>query len=1183
MRLLRLPFLAVASLVFCCAALSAQSASVAPRITAVVDESSLAKLGGNVPSLARSEFDQGEVAPGTQLTHVRLVLSRSSAQQAGLDAFEAELQDSASPNYHKWLTPDQFGRLYGPADADIATLVSWLQSHGLTVESVSPGRTNIAFSGPVSAIETAFHTSIHTFIANGQTFTSNTTDPQIPAALATVVRGVAHLNTIHPRSHRVAGRPGTINPQTRRLEPISKANPNLTISDNGYSLYVVPGDAATIYDTPNSYNANFSSGTSYTGSGVKIGVGEDALILSSTVVNYRNSFLGNSTAPTIVNVDGVTYSSSNGDLDEAYLDTEIAGALAPAATIYFYVSSDLYSGIERAISDDTVNIFSLSFGNCEQQMSTSDNQQINGWWEQAAAEGIAVTVSAGDSGSAGCDNENSETVASQGLAVSGFASTPYNIAVGGTDYYPLINSYSSYVSTSEGSSATYYRTAEKYIPESTWNDSTTDYGFINSNVPESGYYEGTNLANIVAGSGGASNCSTNTSVDESNGSVKEGTCTSGYSKPSWQTGTGVPADGERDIPDVSFLAGNGYYGATWLVCTDDTGKNSSGVTITLNCAEQSDTYSYFTGIGGTSASSPAFAGILALLEQKTGSKLGLPAKELYTLFNGSQSSSVFHDVTVGNNSVPCSEGTSNCALIGYDKLYYFEDGYNTATGYDLATGLGSVDATSLLNNWNSTTGTTAATVNVTVSPTTPITINQSLTISGSVTASGGTPTGSVTLSGGGYTSASQTLSSGAYSFTVPANSLEAGSDVMTVSYSGSSTYALESGSVTVTVNVMTPTVTVNAPSTGNTLIAVSVPVTVTGPSSGTATPTGTVSIAYGTTYASAAETLSSGSYTFSIPASSIPTGNDKLVVTYSGDSNYGSGTGNATVNMITVTPVTPTVTVNLAANASAYSGQSLSVPVTVSGTSPNETYPIGTVTLKSGSTALGTGTLSSGSTTITVAANLLSVGADTLTATYSGDTYFATGSGSGSVTVTASSYTLAASTPTSVNPGGTTASTLSVSSTTDYSGTITLTCTLTTYPTNASDVPSCTPASTLSVTSGTASGTVALNIPTTAATSKLVYPKVRPGWSGLGGGAVLALLVFFGIPARRRSWRAMLGAVALIVLLGSFSGCGGGGSSGNTSTGSAGTTAGNYTFTVSGTGSDSSSTTASTTFTLTVN
>jgi hypothetical protein len=1133
MRLMKaFPISILATAWLCSTVLMAQSSSVAPRIISDVNEQSLKALQGNVPLLARAEFDQGEASPSTQMNHMRLVLSRSSEQQAALDSYLAQLQDKSSPNYHKWLTPEQFGQLYGPADSDIATLVTWLESHGLQVETVSKGRTNIAFNGTVSQVEEAFHTSIHTFQTSEQQFYSNTTDPLIPSALAPVVKGVAHLNTIRPRpqSHRVSR--SIFNPHSKLLNsddstPANRPRAGLTESACENFLYMTPSDAATIYDTPNSFNANFTSGTSYTGSGVNIGIGGDATITASIVGTYRSTFLGSSTTPTLNYCTSSSSCSSTpgsgyvaDDADEAYLDTELSGGMAPGATIYYYASTDLVTGIEAAIDANVVDIFSLSFGECEQNLSTSDNAQINGWYEQAAAQGIAVTVSSGDSGSAACDGDTAKatTVAKYGLSVSGFASTPYNIAVGGTDFYGLESSFTSYSSASLGTAGapTYYRTVlatgphNGYIPESIWNDSIVDdTQQINddeswtSKSGNCGSVLCSSLANIVAGSGGASSCSTNNSVDNANNTVTPGSCISGYSKPAWQTGAGVPADGVRDIPDVSMMSGNGYDGATWLVCDGDTyylanDSCSSTTKGVLNCSNISG--GYFDGFGGTSTAAPAFAGVLALVQQNTGSRLGQAAQVLYSIYNSgtTTASKVFHDVTVGNNSVPCTSGSPNCVanLLGYD----FETGYNALTGFDLASGMGSVDAAQLVNYWSTASSTSTATVALSLTPSTgSITTMQSLTVKVSVTGTSTTPTGNVTLSGGGYLSSVEALSTsgsaGVYTFTIPAGSLAAGSDTLTAIYNADAS-----------------------------------------------------------------------------------------------NSTYGIATGTASV---TVTGLTATVTVT-PASGSIDSNQSYNVTVTVSGSSTQESSPTGNVTLTSGSynsgaQALGTTGCTSGScVTITIPANSLSSGSDTLTAAYSGDADYVSGTGTTTVTVTTSVFALAATTPASIAPGASTTSIITVSSSTQYSGTVTLTCALTSSPSGAAYLPSCSSGSnTVTLSSSAASVTSTIMVSTTAATSDLAYPKLPGrgqgngrGLFGAGGGALLAFLLFLGIPARRRSWRSMLGILIVMAALGSLAACGGGGGGGGG--GTSGTTAGTYTFTVTGTGSDTNKTTETTTFTVTV-
>lgn len=1143
--------------------LAAQSSNTPPRITSAVDESSLMVLKGNVSGLARAEHDRGPAAPSVQLSHVRVVLSRSPEQEAALGAFMAEQLEKSSPNYHKWLTPEELGRQYGPADSDIAAIVAWLESHGLHVDSVAPSRIDIAFSGSVSQVEEALHTSIHQYEASGQQFYANVSEPSIPLALAKVITGFAHLNTYKPRTHNVPGMPGMLDKESKRLVPASEAGirPDLTEGSAGnYTLYVVPADAATIYDTPNSLNANFSTGTSYTGTGVTIGIGGDALIQAATVVDYRTLLMSNTTAPTITNVGNTATAGPN--TDEAYIDVELSGGLAPGAAIHFYTASDLQTAIDQMLTDNTVDIFSLSFGACEKVNSTADNQLISGWWQQASVQGIAVTVSTGDSGSAGCDDPNSETVAADGLQVSGWASTPYNIAVGGTDFYGLISGFTTYVNTTNG---TNLGSAKGYIPESTWNDSTFPNGLISANVP----YLSSAMTDIVGGGGGASSCSTNTVT----GGVV--TCNSGTAKPTWQRGTGVPNDSVRDLPDVSLMAGNGFYGSAWLVCTDDT-ETVSGVSRTTNCTSQGGSV-YFNAFGGTSTAAPAFAGILALVQQKVGSRLGADApKTLYDLFNGAHASAVFHDETQGNNSVVCTSGTLNCSLntAGNDFL----TGYNTTTGYDLATGIGSVDATQLINYWGSATGSGTATVTATPSPAT-INVNQSLSVAVTVAGSGGlgTPTGTVTLSATGYTSPAQTLVSGAYTFTVPAGSLATGSDNLTVTYSGDANYATATGTATVTVTKLTPTVTAT-PSASS--ILSNVQLTVTAAVTGTgATPTGTVSLSGGG-YSSGNKTLTSGGYTFTIPANSLSAGSDTLTVSYGGDSNYATANGTTTVTVTQYVALTPTVTVTPASN-SIDTGQSLNVTAAVTGSGAT---PTGTVTISGGGYTSSAQTLLSGSYMFAIPANSLSAGSDTLTVSYAGDTVYTAGTGTASVTVTASAFALAATTPSGVNPGSSASSTISLTSSTDYSGTVTLACALTGSPAGATDLPTCSAATgggSITVTGGTPGGTGTMTVNTTAASSSMNKPHIG-GWAEAGSGVVLALLVFFGIPARRRGWRAMLGVFVLILALGSLGACGGGGGGGG-GNGNPGTTAGLYTFTVTGTGSPAVSPAPTTTFTVTVN
>jgi subtilase family serine protease len=793
------------------------------RITAAIDDSVLTTLKGNIHPLAQPQNDRGAAPVSQPMNHVQLVLQRSTAQEAALETYLTNVQIKSSPSYHKWLTPQQFGELYGPNEADIQTLTVWLTNHGFTVNKVANGRTFIDFSGSVAQVQSAFHTSIHNYEANGVSFYANKSNPQVPSAIAAVVTGVTHLNNIPLKPLLVKGSALKYDSQKHHFTPLTSAagsHAEYTVDLSGYPyLAVVPADAATIYDTPNStLNSKFSGTTSYTGTGVTIGIMGQSSIDPTLVQSYRTLFLGNNTAPIISNLDGV--GDVSGDDDESYLDLEISGGLAPGATIHFYTASattddGVLTSAQYAVdTDNTIDVLSLSYGSCELDNGTSGNASVNSLWEQAAAQGITVVVATGDTGSAGCDaatdsaGDNTAT-ATGPLAVNGLASTPYDIAVGGTDYDVLeTGTFTDYVSDSTEGSAPYYGTALGYIPEATWNDSTYNNTTISDNVYIDSVTGDTSDDNISGGSGGPSNCAVNTTTD-----TTLGTCTSGYPKPSWQTGTGVPNDQARDIPDVSFLAGNGFYGALWATCDNSTdGFDADGNTGTATCVANSSGDFYTDGVGGTSAATPTFAGIMALIVQKTGQRQGAANSILYGLFNSTPS--VFHDVTLGNNSVPCTPtATTTATCVENSESYDFESGYNTNAGYDLATGLGSVDATLLVNNWTSATGSLdVAEVAATPSATT-ISVADPLTFTISVAAlatGGAVPAGTVSVTDGTYTAPTPTaLVNGAATITIPANSLVVDSaDTFTINYTPAtgSTFAHASTFVVVAITSTTPPV-----------------------------------------------------------------------------------------------------------------------------------------------------------------------------------------------------------------------------------------------------------------------------------------------------------------------------------------------------------------------------------------
>ncbi len=698
----------------------AQTGTVASRITQAVDATKLTTLRGNTHPLAVAKFDRGAAPANLSMDRMMLVLKRSPEQEAALETFMRQQLTKSSPNYHKWLTPAQFGEQYGPSDEDIRKVTSWLQSGGFTVNHVSSGKTIVEFSGTADAVERAFHTSIHKYTVNGEDRWANSSDPKIPTALVPVVAGPGSLNSFPKKAmHHIAGN-FTRNNRTGKVSRtgVSPAFTYTCGSDcDNYALG--PYDFAAIYNLTPVWNAGI------TGAGETIAIVADSDINVSDVTAFRSLFglpvnnptvFDNGTPPGVLN-------GSNGTETEAVLDTEWSGAVAENAAVVLVVSADTtttFGGdlsaeyiIDNAATTgspvDGASILSYSYGECELGVGTAGNTMYNTLWQQAASEGITVLISTGDSGSPGCDASNQNITTPQaaqfGLAVSGEASTPYNVAVGGTDFNqdPIIpggNTSNYWNSTNNG---TTQASAKGYIPETTWNDSCTNavWGTLgglstNANTNCNNTTLSPSIILLDGGNGGVSACTT------SDGQTVA-SCAGGYAKPDWQVGPGVPSDGKRDLPDVSMFASDGFLGSFYLVCQAD--MNTDGnPTCNLNSP-----YEDFLGVGGTSVSVQVFAGIMALVNQQAGSAQGLANPELYELANAQvaancntsapASGCVFNDVTVGTIAQPCLAGSPDCTIVGNDS-YGILTGYNAGVGFDLATGLGSVNIANLVNAWN---------------------------------------------------------------------------------------------------------------------------------------------------------------------------------------------------------------------------------------------------------------------------------------------------------------------------------------------------------------------------------------------------------------------------------------------------------------------------------------------------
>jgi len=957
------------------------------RITQPIDERVRVTLKGNVHPLALPDYDRGPVADSFPVQRMFLLLERPFESEAALRQFLEEAHTPGRANYHKWLTPERFGELYGPDNSEIATVTAWLEKHGFSIARVTKGKTAIEFSGKAGQVREAFGTEIHSYLVDGEQHYANDRDPQIPAALAPVIAGITPMNDFRAKSFtKVLGKASfeagrrTITPQwTLNTQPL---------------LAVAPGDFAVQYDLGPLYSAGVN------GSGVTIGIISASNVDPTMVAAYRSLF-GLPAGTLNVIIDG-SDPGQNGAVIEAHLDVEIAGSVAPGATINLYtaasttVQDGLVLAAERAVDDDQAAVLSTSYGICEQNLGSAGNQFWASLWEQAAAQGQTSFVSSGDGGPAGCDDFNAQQAAQHGLAINGFSSTPWNVAVGGTDFF-----YSSYAGTAASQNAelaTYWNLTPaklpgtsllKPIPEQPWNRpfglNLFDNGIYNPPPPT-----------IVAGSGGGSNCVTG--VSASDGTFAS--CTGGYPKPSWQTGKGVPADGARDLPDISLFAAAGENNSAYPICVfaEDCTVVNGGTSLIL--------------VGGTSASSPAMAGIMALVNQKFGAQ-GQANFVLYPL--AAQQPTVFHDITVGSNNVPCQQNSPSCTLstLKDNTQGFFTLGqFYSRGGYDQATGLGSIDANLLVKFWNSLTFTpTNTSLNLSQ---TSFTHGTPIGVTVSVTGGGGTPSGDVAL----VTAASPSLNKGLGEFTLQhgaasatANNFPGGQYQVTARYAGDAVFgpsvsspvtlnvAPENSTVSVSGNAFNPTISnTYIPITNGASFPYGTFIALDAQPRGASAPAGaldgvpTGSVVFSDT--ASAGNVSSPSLNLNseglaewIPSAGLPAGTHSVGAGYSGDASFNASTSTTPISF-TITQATPNISLfGKPKTIGLGSATVLTAQVAVSRVVPS---PTGTVTFNFGSTALGSAPLAPlpiaphvGQATLSV--TTLPLGTDSVTATYNGD------------------------------------------------------------------------------------------------------------------------------------------------------------------------------------------------------
>ncbi|MBV9065155.1 MAG: hypothetical protein JO004_05235, partial [Methylobacteriaceae bacterium] len=535
-------------------AAASSSRAQAPRlITQAVNDSVLVTTTGNTRPEANAANDRGIVPDGFAMPHLLMQLRRSDAQEQALMALIDQVHDPKSPNFHHWLSPSEVGAQFGPAAADIQTVSDWLAQQGFTVNLVYPNKMVVDFSGTAGQVRTAFHTEIHTLSVNGVDHFANMSDPQIPAALAPAIVGVVGLNNFRPR-------------------PGAAPNPVKPDFTRGGNYYMSPPDLATIYN----FNPVFATGN--TGQSQTIYFVEDSNLYQDAdwstfrngfgipVSNYPSASLSTIHPAPASGPNNCTDPGVNSDDGEATLDAEYASAAAPGAAIVMVTCTSLLIAMQNLIQGGSApTIISMSYIDSEPNNGATTNAAWYSIFQTGAINGISIFVCAGDQGAASTDYQ---TTARHGITVNGYASTPFNVAVGGTDfgdtYAGTTTTYWNSINTGRGS-------AKSYIPEIPWNTTCGSQLFATSQMfsttyGASGFCNSASIDSFYlldwAGSGGPSACATGAPTVAG---VVSGTC-AGWPKPPWQSVVGVPNDGVRDLPDVSLFASFGPWNHSYVFC-----------------------------------------------------------------------------------------------------------------------------------------------------------------------------------------------------------------------------------------------------------------------------------------------------------------------------------------------------------------------------------------------------------------------------------------------------------------------------------------------------------------------------------------------------------------------------------------------------------------------------------------
>jgi hypothetical protein len=676
------------------------------RIARDIDGNQMTRLQGNLHPLLQTATDLGRVNGAMRMKNVSLIFNPSASQKADLQMLLAQQLDPASPNYHKWLTPEEFGARFGMSASDLLKITAWLKSQGFTVNEVSRGRNRVSFSGSAAQISSAFHSEFHQYMVNGEKHIANATEFSVPSAFADTVLGFKNVNdfVLKPRARKVSSK--------------------FTSSISG-NTFLAPEDLATIYDINPLYNAGIN------GAGQTIVVVGQTAIKLSDLSSFRSAAGLPAKAPQLSLVTGSSSVTVPGDEVEADLDLEWSGATARNATIiYVYADQSLAQGgvigaFDFAIQNQIAPIISISYGACEIANSPSFFSFLQADAIQAKAQGQTIVSAVGDVGATDCESPNA-TISTSGLAVDLPAALQNVTGVGGTTFMGDDNHNPTFWNANNDAGG---GSAIKYIPETTWNDSA--------------------LAGTLSSTGGG--------------------VSSLVAKPAFQTAL-TPADGHRDVPDLALSASPNHDpylvcdadeenspGPAGLCSNGFRDANNNLFPVGGTSADAPQFAGLVALINQATQNSAGSSNVNTILYNLAGT----PAT--YAL--------AFHDITSGNNKQTCLGGSTGCvsanshvAIAGnrshvpaYTALFLLplgavfvsvgrrrwmtglamlvvvaafsfqiacgggsssstpppvtppnlSIGWSAGAGYDLVTGLGSVDASALANAWPGFTGSPA--------------------------------------------------------------------------------------------------------------------------------------------------------------------------------------------------------------------------------------------------------------------------------------------------------------------------------------------------------------------------------------------------------------------------------------------------------------------------------------------